>query len=49
MSFKTLELSPPLLAALEKIGYEFPTPIQTEAIPLVLKGNDLLCSLFRGL
>jgi ATP-dependent RNA helicase RhlE len=42
MSFDTLGLSPALLRALTDHGYTTPTPIQSEAIPLVLAGRDLL-------
>lgn len=42
MSFKELNLIPPLLKALDEEGYQSPTPIQQQAIPVVLKGNDLL-------
>lgn len=41
-SFESLGLSPPLLRAIESRGYKTPTPIQTEVIPLVLKGQDVL-------
>jgi len=41
-TFKELKVSAPILAALEKLGYENPTPIQEQAIPEVLKGKDLL-------
>ncbi|MBW8733050.1 MAG: DEAD/DEAH box helicase [Asticcacaulis sp.] len=41
-TFSTLGLSPTLLATLEKQGYTKPTPIQAQAIPLLLKGRDLL-------
>jgi len=41
-TFKDLKVSAPILAALEKLGYENPTPIQQQAIPEVLKGKDLL-------
>jgi ATP-dependent RNA helicase RhlE len=41
MSFDTLGLSQPLLRALNEQGYTSPTPIQAEAIPLVLAGRDL--------
>ena len=40
--FSDLNLIDPLLKALEKEGYEFPTPIQQQAIPHVLEGRDLL-------
>lgn len=42
MSFTTLGLSPHLLDTLEQIGYSEPTPIQTQVIPLVLRGRDIL-------
>ncbi len=41
-SFQQLGLSQPVLQALSLKGYETPTPIQTQAIPHVLKGRDLL-------
>jgi len=40
--FTELQLSPPIQQALQKVGYEKPTPIQRETIPLVLKGHDIL-------
>ena len=40
--FADLGLSEPLLAAVAAAGYETPTPIQEKAIPLVLRGVDLL-------
>jgi ATP-dependent RNA helicase RhlE len=42
MTFETLGLSQPVLQALELKGYGTPTPIQTQAIPTVLEGRDLL-------
>jgi ATP-dependent RNA helicase RhlE len=42
MSFELLGLSQPVLQALEEKGYTEPTPIQTQAIPLVLGGRDLM-------
>lgn len=42
LSFRELELSAPLLASLDEVGYETPTPIQAEAIPHLLQGLDLL-------
>jgi ATP-dependent RNA helicase RhlE len=41
-SFSNLGLAPPLLKALANEGYVTPTPIQTQAIPHVLAGQDLL-------
>jgi ATP-dependent RNA helicase DeaD len=40
--FAGLNLSDPLVRALEALGYEEPTPIQREAIPILLAGRDLL-------
>lgn len=42
MSFEKLELIEPILKALKAEGYTKPTPIQEQAIPVVLKRNDLL-------
>ena len=42
MPFKKLELIEPLLKALSAEGYSTPTPIQAQAIPLVLEKRDLL-------
>ena len=42
MAFKKLELIEPILKALEDQGYTTPTPIQQQAIPLVLEKRDLL-------
>src|ERR1051326_9209790 len=42
MPFATLRLSPPILRALEREGYKTPTPIQKQAIPLIMTGRDVL-------
>jgi ATP-dependent RNA helicase RhlE len=42
MTFKELGLAEPILKALEAEGYTTPTPIQEKAIPILLKGKDLL-------
>jgi ATP-dependent RNA helicase RhlE len=41
MTFEKLGLSQPVLQALDLQGYTTPTPIQEQAIPLVLEGRDL--------
>jgi ATP-dependent RNA helicase RhlE len=41
-SFEELGLAPELLAAVGDAGYTHPTPIQRDAIPLALKGRDLI-------
>ncbi|WP_179319334.1 DEAD/DEAH box helicase [Winogradskyella helgolandensis] len=48
MSFKSLGLSEPLLKAIQKKGYETPSPIQAKAIPPVLEGRDVLASAQTG-
>jgi ATP-dependent RNA helicase DeaD len=40
--FTSLGLSAPLLKALKQLGYEQPTPIQAQCIPLLLGGRNLL-------
>lgn len=42
MTFQELNLIAPLLDALKTQGYTNPTPIQEQAIPIVLEGKDLL-------
>lgn len=42
MSFENLNLIEPILRALKTEGYTTPTPIQEQAIPIVLKHRDLL-------
>jgi ATP-dependent RNA helicase DeaD len=41
-SFRNLKLSDPLIKVLNEIGYETPTPIQSQAIPHLLAGRDIL-------
>ncbi|MEP3260210.1 MAG: DEAD/DEAH box helicase, partial [Roseibium sp.] len=40
--FKSLGLSDQILKAIEANGYEAPTPIQRDAIPYILKGEDIM-------
>ena len=40
--FSTLGLDPRILEALTALGYEEPSPIQREAIPILLTGVDLI-------
>lgn len=42
MTFKDLNVIEPIRKALQAEGYEQPTPIQEEAIPIVLNRQDLL-------
>lgn len=48
MSFKNFNLLQDLLRAIEEIGYTDPTPIQSQAIPLILEGGDLLAGAQTG-
>ena len=48
MLFSELGLSAELLRATEKKGYKEATPIQQQAIPLILKGHDLLAGAQTG-
>ena len=48
MSFSELGLVPELLRALDAEGYTQPTPIQAQAIPLVVAGHDLLAAAQTG-
>jgi ATP-dependent RNA helicase RhlE len=41
MSFTDLKLIKPLILALEKKGYNLPTPIQQQSIPQILEGKDI--------
>ncbi len=40
--FHALQLVEPIMRALEEVGYESPTPIQAQTIPLILEGRDVL-------
>ena len=48
MSFKDLGLHPSLLARCESLGYTEPTPIQKQAIPIVLQGGDIIATAETG-
>jgi len=48
MLFKDLSLSAELLRAVEKQGYDKATPIQQQAIPLILEGKDVLAGAQTG-
>ena len=48
MSFNDLGLKPELLRAVADKGYTTPTPVQTQAIPDVLAGRDLLAGAQTG-
>lgn len=42
MSFENLGLDPKILSAIQDVGYTEPTPIQAQAIPVVIAGKDVL-------
>jgi ATP-dependent RNA helicase RhlE len=42
MNFESLNIIEPILKSLKEEGYTTPTPIQKEAIPIVLNGTDLI-------
>ncbi len=42
MSFADLGLSEPIQRAVSEAGYETPTPIQAQAIPLILESKDVI-------
>jgi ATP-dependent RNA helicase RhlE len=48
MTFDDLNLAPAIMKAVREQGYETPTPIQAQAIPAVLLGQDLLAGAQTG-
>ena len=42
ITFDQLALQPALLKVLDEVGYETPSPIQAQAIPLLLEGRDVV-------
>ena len=48
MSFDKLGLNPEILAGVIAKGYTIPTPIQRDAIPVVLAGQDILAGAQTG-
>lgn len=48
MSFEQLNVIAPILQALQSQGYTQPTPIQQHAIPVALKGRDILACAQTG-
>ncbi|MDD3592345.1 MAG: DEAD/DEAH box helicase [Sulfurovum sp.] len=48
MSFSILGLSQPLLKAVKETGYTKPTPIQAQAIPLIIQKRDVLAAAQTG-
>ena len=48
MKFEDLNLAPAILQAVQEQGYDTPTPVQAQAIPIVLAGHDLLAGAQTG-
>ena len=48
VSFADLKLAPEILRALTESGYTIPTPVQAQAIPVVLEGHDLMAGAQTG-
>ena len=48
MEFAKLNIMPEILKALKEEAYINPTDIQSQAIPLILQGNDILGSAQTG-
>jgi ATP-dependent RNA helicase DeaD len=46
--FATFQLDDAILASVSSLGYEEPTPVQRETIPLLLEGRDLLAQAATG-
>lgn len=47
-SFSELGLSKPVMNAVASLGYQEPTPVQQQAIPLVLQGRDIVAAAKTG-
>jgi ATP-dependent RNA helicase RhlE len=48
MTFTSLGLTDPLLRALDALGYQSPTPVQSQAIPAILAGRDVMAAAQTG-
>ena len=48
MNFEELHFEPELLAALDAMGFNKPTPIQEQAIPIILEHKDLIACAQTG-
>ncbi len=48
MSFQSFNLSAQLLRAVAEEGYQNPTPVQLQAIPIVLRGHDMMAGAQTG-
>ena len=48
MTFEEFDLNEKTKKALKEMGYVNPTPIQEQAIPMVLKGSDFIRTIKNG-
>ncbi len=48
MNFNDFSFAPPVMEGIEAMGYEKPSPIQEQAIPLILQGSDLIACAQTG-
>ncbi|HDN27390.1 MAG TPA: DEAD/DEAH box helicase [Thioploca sp.] len=48
MSFENFQLHPGILKAVQQCGYAAPTPVQSEAIPKIIAGHDVIASANTG-
>jgi ATP-dependent RNA helicase RhlE len=42
MSFEAFNLHPSIMAGVRALGYSVPTPIQSQAVPLIMQGRDVI-------
>jgi len=42
MNFETFNLHPSIMAGVRALGYTVPTPIQQQAVPLIMQGRDII-------
>ncbi len=47
-SFKDFNLSPSIMKAIDKCGYDTPTPVQEQAIPKAISGHDIIATAQTG-
>src|SRR6058998_1861222 len=48
LTFGNLNLSGPVTRALQEMGFEEPTPVQAQAVPLLLDGRDVVAQALTG-
>ena len=42
MNFETFDFHPSIMAGIRALGYSVPTPVQSQAIPLIMQGRDVI-------